>query len=75
MNHPPSDQGSGPSSGNLDAVSESLARRLRSVCAGMDSAEFDALILKIAQFKIRWGEAVSYGNHPSIGTRDPDSQR
>lgn len=41
----------------------------------MDSAEFDALILKIAQFKIRWGEAVAYSNHPSIGTREPDSQR
>lgn len=36
---------------------EAVSIRLKPVCADMDGATFDALVLKIARFRVRWGES------------------
>ena len=38
----------------LAPLVEDVARRLRTVCAGMAPAAFDALVLDIARFHLRW---------------------
>lgn len=71
---PPADLGSGESDRVLDALSASIARRLRNACDEMNSVEFDALVLKIARFKIRWGETAAPDNLAAI-TGEPPGKR
>ena len=44
----------GPDDPRLPAIAGDVARRLRAVCAGMPPDAFDALVLDIARFRLRW---------------------
>ena len=66
MNRPPGG-GSGDAPDNLQALRQSISNRLRRVCDGMSEDEFDALVLKIATFKVRWGESLVFDNPPALG--------
>lgn len=66
MNGPPAD-GSDRTSADFQALRQSISIRLRKVCDGMSEEEFDALVLKIATFKTRWGESLVFDNPPALG--------
>lgn len=51
----------------LAEMSAAVAGRLIRVCEGMDAASFDALVHRIATFKIKWGESILYDNPPALG--------
>ena len=51
----------------LSEMRAAVANRLKGVCDGMDQAEFDALVLRISEFKIKWGESLIYDNPPALG--------
>lgn len=51
----------------LAEMRSAVAGRLKRVCDGMDDEGFNALVLRIAQFKIKWGESLIYDNPPALG--------
>ena len=51
----------------LSEMTASVAARLKRVCDGMDTKEFEALVRQIAEFKIKWGESLIYDNPPALG--------
>lgn len=51
----------------LSEMSAAVAARLKRVCDGMDEDSFQALVLQIAAFKIKWGESLIYDNPPALG--------
>jgi hypothetical protein len=51
----------------LSEMRVAVAARLKRVCDGMSEQEFDALVLQISQFKIKWGESLIYDNPPALG--------
>lgn len=51
----------------LSEMRVAVAARLKRVCHGMDSEEFDALVARISEFKIKWGESLIYDNPPAFG--------
>ena len=63
----------------LSEMREAVAGRLKRVCDGMSPESFDALVLQISQFKIKWGESLIYDNPPALGAwmfgRDKEDPR
>lgn len=51
----------------LSELKTAVAARLKHVCDGMPTSEFDALVEQIVHFKIRWGESLVYDNPPALG--------
>lgn len=51
----------------LSEMRASVAARLKRVCGEMDGQSFEALVVQIAEFKIKWGESLIYDNPPALG--------
>ena len=49
--------GTAPDDPRIALLVADLVRRLRPVCRDWDDAEFEALVHRIAQMKVRWAEA------------------
>ena len=51
--------GAGPVDPRIALLVADIARRLQRACRDWDDAEFEALVHRIAQIKVRWAEAKS----------------
>ncbi len=51
----------------LSEMKAFVAARLKHVCEGLSDTEFEALVVRIARFKIKWGESLIYDNPPALG--------
>lgn len=51
----------------LSEMRAAVSTRLNRVCDGMDQESFEALVVQIVDFKIKWGESLIYDNPPILG--------